>query len=187
PAKQLAQVFACACEAPQESGYPFTHWSHAELAEEVKKRGIVESISVRHLGRLLDEADLKPHRIRYWLNAKGKGDPAFLPQVQLVCATYAQAPELYERLGTHTISTDEMTGIQALERIAPTKGVKPGREARREFEYKRHGTQTLIANFHVVTGQVIAPTVQQTRTEEDFVGHVERTVATDPDSGWVIV
>src|SRR5262249_3599807 len=107
-AEQLAQVFACACEDPQESGYPFTHWSHAELAEEVKKRGIVESISVRHLGRLLDEADLKPHRIRYWLNAKGKGDPAFLPQVQLVCATYAQAPELYERLGTHTISTDEM-------------------------------------------------------------------------------
>jgi transposase len=107
--------------------------------------------------------------------------------VQFVCATYAEAPRLYHQLNTHTISTDEMTGIQALERIAPTKGVKPGREARREFEYKRHGTQTLIANFHVVTGQVISPTVQQTRTEEDFVGHVERTVATDPESGWVIV
>src|SRR5262245_62354343 len=80
-----------------------------------------------------------------------------------------------------------MTGIQALERIAPTKGVKPGREARREFEYKRHGTQTLIANFHVVTGQVLAPTVQDTRTEEDFVRHVERTVAIDPESGWVMV
>jgi transposase len=79
-AEQLAQVFAAACEDPQESGHPFTHWSHAELADEVKRRGLVESISVRHLGRLLDEADLKPHRIRYWLNAKGKDDADFLPK-----------------------------------------------------------------------------------------------------------
>jgi hypothetical protein len=186
-AEQLAQIFACACEDPQDSGYPFTHWTHADLAREVVNRGIVASISVRHLGRLLDEADLKPHRIRYWLNAKSKDDPDFLPQVQLVCATYAEAPQLYQQLHTHTISTDEMTGIQALQRIAATKGVQPGRSARREFEYKRHGTQTLIANFDVVTGQVISPSVQDTRTEEDFVKHIERTVSTDPESGWVFV
>jgi transposase len=136
---------------------------------------------------LLDEADLKPHRIRYWLNAKEKDVPAFVPQMQFVCATYAAAPELYEQFRTHTISTDEMTGIQALERIAPTKPTKPGQEARREFEYKRHGTQVLICNFHVVTGAVVSPTVQDTRTEEDFVKHLERTLATDPDAGWVIV
>jgi transposase len=186
-AEQLAQIFATACEDPQDCGYPFTHWTHADLTKEVVKRGIVASISVRHLGRLLDEADLKPYRIRYWLNAKEKDDPNFLPQVQMVCATYAEAPQLYHQFNTHTISTDEMTGIQALERIAPTKPSKPGREARMEFEYKRHGTQTLIANFHVVTGQVISPTVQDTRTEEDFVKHVKRTVVTDPESGWVIV
>ncbi len=57
---------------------------------EVAKRGIVTSISVRHLGRLLDEADLKPHRIRYWLNAKQKDDPTFAIQVQLICATYGE-------------------------------------------------------------------------------------------------
>jgi DDE superfamily endonuclease len=186
-AEQLAQVFAVACEKPEKSGRPITHWTNAELADEVVKRGIVESISVRHLGRLLDEAELKPHRIRYWLNAKEKDDPGFLPQVQLVCATYAQAPGLYQQEGTHTVSTDEMTGIQALERIAETKPTKPGRQARMEFEYKRHGTQTLIANFHVVTGQVLSPTVQDTRTEADFVGHVERAVATDPESGWLFV
>ena len=50
-----------------------------------------------------------------------------------------------------------MTGIQALERIAPTKPTRPGLVERREFEYKRHGTQSLIANFEIVTGQVIAP------------------------------
>jgi transposase len=186
-AEQLAQLFAVACEDPQKSGRPVTHWTHAELADEVIKRGIVASISVRHLGRLLDEADLKPHRIRYWLNAKEKDDPNFRPQVQIVCATYAEAPLLYNQFHTHTISTDEMTGIQALERIAPTKPSKPGQEARMEFEYKRHGTQTLICNFHVVTGAVLSPTVQDTRTEEDFVQHIERTVATDPASGWVIV
>jgi hypothetical protein len=185
--EQLARIFATACEDPEESGYPFTHWTHADLAKEVVKRGIVASISVRHLGRLLDEADLKPYRIRYWLNAKEKDDPNFVTEVQFVCATYAVAPDLYRQLGTHTVSTDEMTGIQALQLIAPTKQAKPGQEARREFEYKRNGTQTLIANFHVVTGQVIAPTVQATRTEKDYVAHIERTVATDPEAGWVFV
>jgi transposase len=80
-----------------------------------------------------------------------------------------------------------MTGIHALERIAPTKGIQPGREARREYEYKRHGTQTLICNFHVVTGEVVSPTVQETRTEADFVQHTDTTIATDPQAGWVIV
>ena len=186
-AEQLTQIFAVACEPPEKSGRPSTYWTHVELADEVQKRGIVESISSRHLGRLLSEADLKPHRIRYWLNAKDKDEPTFLADVQLVCVTYAQAPRLYEQLHTHTISTDEMTGIQALERIAPTKPVKPGQEARMEFEYKRNGTQALIANFHVVTGEVIAPTVQDTRTEADFVKHMETTLATDPHANWVFV
>ena len=80
-----------------------------------------------------------------------------------------------------------MTGIEALERIAPTQSMRPGRVERREFEYIRHGTQCLIGNFDVVTGDVIAPTVQPTRTEEDFAGHLQRTVATDPEATWVFV
>jgi transposase len=186
-AEQLAQIFAVACEKPEKSGRPITHWTHAELADEIIKRGIVKSISARHLGRLLNEADLKPHRIRYWLNAKEKDEPTFVPQVQTVCATYAAAPQLYVQFHTHTISTDEMTGIQALERIAETKPTKPGQEARLEFEYKRNGTQTLIANFHVVTGKIVSPTVQATRTEEDFVKHMKKTMATDAEASWVIV
>ena len=101
--------------------------------------------------------------------------------------TYAAAPDLYHQFGTHTVSTDEMTGIQALERIAETKPTKPGQEARMEFEYKRWGTQALICNFHVVTGEVVSPTVQETRTEVDFVKHIERTVATDAEADWVFV
>jgi len=107
--------------------------------------------------------------------------------VEAVCACYHDAPRLWEEEGLHTISVDEMTGIQALERSAPTKPMKPGWEERREFEYKRHGTQCLIGNFEVVTGEVIAPTVQATRTEEDFGKHIAGTVATDPEASWVFV
>ncbi len=80
-----------------------------------------------------------------------------------------------------------MTGIQALERIAPTKPVRPGLVERREFEYKRHGTQSLIANFEIVTGQVIAPSIGPTRTEVDFARHIAQTIALDPEGNWVFI
>jgi len=85
------------------------------------------------------------------------------------------------------VSTDEMTGIQALERAAPTLPMRPGHVERREFEYVRHGTQCLIANFDVVDGRIVAPSVGPTRTEADFAAHIDRTVATDPDAEWVFV
>ena len=90
-------------------------------------------------------------------------------------------------LGGHVVSTDEMTGIQALERAAPTLPMRPGQVERREFEYVRHGTQCLIANFDVVDGRIVAPSVGPTRTEADFAAHIDRTVATDPDAEWVFV
>ena len=68
-AQQFTQIIAVACEAPQASGYPISHWSAREIAIEASKRGIVESISERSVNRLLAEMDLKPHRSRYWLNA----------------------------------------------------------------------------------------------------------------------
>jgi hypothetical protein len=70
---------------------------------------------------------------------------------------------------------------------ASTKPMRPGQEERREFEYKRHGTQCLIGNFEVATGAVITPTVQATRTEQDFAVHIAATVATDPQAGWIFV
>jgi transposase len=89
--------------------------------------------------------------------------------------------------GGHVISTDEKTGIQALERIHPTKPTKPGLTERIEFEYKRHGTLCLIANFDVVTGKAILPSIGPTRTEEDFAAHIAQTIDTDPDGTWVFV
>jgi transposase len=129
---------------------------------------------------------LKPHLSRYWLNTKETDPVVFQAEVEMVCDTYATAQDNYA-VGIHTVSTDEMTGIQALERIAPTKPVRPGLVERREFEYERHGTQTLIANFEVATGEVIMPTIGDRRTEMDFAQHIARTVATDPDAVWVFV
>lgn len=87
----------------------------------------------------------------------------------------------------HLISTDEKTGIQALERKHPTLPMKPGLIERREYEYLRHGTLALIANFDVVSGQVIAPSLGPTRTEEDFAKHITRTIATAPEDRWVFI
>ena len=84
------------------------------------------------------------------------------------------------RSGERTISTDEMTGVQALERKYPGLPMQPGKVERREFEYIRHGTATFILSRDVATGQVIAPHAGQTRTEADFLAHLQAVVATDP-------
>jgi hypothetical protein len=87
----------------------------------------------------------------------------------------------------HVVSVDEKTGIQALERIHPDQAMSSGKLERHEFEYARHGTQTLIANFEVATGKVVSPSLGDTRTEEDFVNHIRATVATDPEAKWVFI
>jgi transposase len=100
---------------------------------------------------------------------------------------YQAAAEVQEQSGTHTVCCDEMTGVQALERIAPDKELRPGQIARHEFEYVRHGTTTLIGNLDVVSGEMISPTLGPTRTESDFVRHIEQTVATDPEGAWTFI
>jgi hypothetical protein len=109
-----------------------------------------------------------------------------------VCDLYKQAPQLHAQ-GIHLVSTDEKTGIQALERAAPTKLMRPGvagqrgQNERQEYEYIRHGTQCLIANFEVATGKQIAPSIGATRTEPDFVAHLAQTVATGPHDEWIFI
>jgi transposase len=132
----------------------------------------------------LKESALKPHRIRYWLTPKP--DPDFKAKCAGICSTYLEAPAAAGK-GVRTVSIDEMTGIQALERAAPPLLMKPGKVERREFEYIRHGTQTLIAAFDVVTGK-IQGAVGGSRTEADFVAYLEALFATDEKAeGWKIV
>jgi len=84
--------------------------------------------------------------------------------------------ERHERV----VSTDEMTGVQALERLHPSLPMEPGRPERREYEYTRHGTLSFIISRDVATGQVVAPSCGPRRTEADFVAHLRGVVATDP-------
>ncbi len=106
-------------------------------------------------------------------------DPDLDAKVADICALYQAAPAL-AAAGERVISTDELTGVQALERKHPGLPLAPGRVERREFEYIRHGTATFILNRDVATGQVVAPSVGPSRTEEDFVAHLKATLATDP-------
>jgi len=104
----------------------------------------------------------------------------------VICTLYAYA-RLLASLGVHVISCDEMTGIQALERVAATQPMQPDQPERIEFAYVRHGTLSLIANFEIASGQVVAPSLGPTRTEVDFAAHIAQTIASDPEAAWVFI
>lgn len=114
-----------------------------------------------------------------------KPDPAFDVKCADICAVYKDAAGADE---THrTISIDEKTGIQALERIAPGLPMKPGKVERCEFEYRRHGTQALIAAFDVTTGKVTG-VVGDHRTEKDFAGFLANLLSSASSTArWDIV
>ncbi len=86
------------------------------------------------------------------------------------------------------MSTDELTGVQALERKHPGLPLAPGKVERREFEYVRHGTRSLILSRDVVTGHILAPACGPTRTEADFLAHLQAVVASKPEvTRWHVV
>ena len=185
--EQVTQIVALACESPKLSDRPINRWTHRELRDEVLKRKIVESISVAQVGRYLQQAAVQPHRSKIWLNTTEKNADVFNREAAAVCRTYLEAPQKAADNGTHTVSVDEATSLQALERNAPDKPVQPGSVAKQEFEYTRHGTTTLTTGLDVVSGQIISPTLEATRTEPEFVAHIARTVSVDPKGKWIFV
>jgi hypothetical protein len=114
-------------------------------------------------------------------------DPAALAeQMCTVWEVYETTPVLATQ-GAPVMSTDEMTGIQALERLHPSFPMLPGHVERQECEYERHGTLSLIANLDVATGQVVTPSLGPTRTEADFVAPIAQTIQTDSEAAWFLV
>ena len=112
------------CEKPSESERPISHWSQREIADEAMRRGVIASISQRSVGRFLKKRPTSSRiSVRYWLTPKP--DPAFDTKCADICAVYkaAATPDDAHR----TMSIDEMTGIQALERIAPGLPMAPGK------------------------------------------------------------
>lgn len=115
--------------------------------------------------------------MRYWLTPPE--DAQFDSKVADICTLYREAPVRAEE-GERVMSTDELTGVQALERKHPSLPLAPGKVERREFEYLRHGTRSFIISRDVVSGQIVEPWCGPTRTEADFLSHVQGVVASDP-------
>lgn len=142
------------------------------------------ALSRSTIQRILAEADLKPHRSVYWLNSH---DPDFDQKAQAICRLYVEAPRLY-RQGRLVLCADEKTGMSIRGRLYPTQPARPGRPARREFEYVRHGTRALLTTFCVPTGQVVWD-LSPTRTSADWVAHLRHVAAQFPGMehyDWVV-
>jgi putative transposase len=100
---------------------------------------------------------------------------------------YQQAEALAQQ-GENIVSTDELTGVQALQRKHPDLPLAPGKVGRREFEYIRHGTRSFLLSRDIVTGQILVPACGPTRTEADFLAHVQAVVKTTPEvKRWHII
>jgi transposase len=159
-------IVATATSDPPE---PDSQWTHRTIAGHLHTRGI--TISPSQVGRILAEADLKPHKVRGWLNRPD--DPAFFTRAQAICHLYQHIPA-----DTVLLSVDEKTGIQAKSRKHPTRRARPGRPARREFEYVRHGTVSLMAAMDVATGQIQPKIISRNdaATFIEFLEELDRTI-----------
>lgn len=163
------QVISVASTLPQDQDRTVTRWTLDEIVATLLDALHTDAISRSSIWRILQDVDLKPHKSTYWLNSH---DEHFDTKAQTICQLYAKALESYQQ-GRLVICCDEKTGMQVLERKAPTKPAQPGRRERREHEYIRHGTRVLINALAVATGQ-IAWTIGTTRKATDFVAHLKQ-------------
>jgi len=165
PDVRLALV-ATATSVPPEGT---SVWTHALIAGHLASTGI----SVSQAGRILADLDLRPHKVRGWLNRRD--NEQFWDQAAAVCDIYLRPPP-----GTAVICLDEKTGIQARYRKYPERRARRGRAARREFEYVRNGTVSIIAALHVATGQVITEPITSNNSVT-FISFLHRLdQCTDP-------
>lgn len=164
------QLIALACEVQEPDGRVTPTLD--EIVARAVERGVIEQISRSHVQRILQAGDVRPHRVQQWLHSP---DPAFREKVNEICKLYRKAPR-----NAVVLSIDEKTGIQAIERKHVGRGPVPGRLRRREFEYIRHGTQTLIAALDVHSGQVLAE-CRERRTQDDLVAFMEGVASAYPD------
>ena len=158
------QVIAAACSRPAEFGLDRAVWSHEALAEALKKSGRVRLISSSAVGRILAEAEIKPHRVKSWCHST---DPEYQSKLRSIVDLYVSPPA-----GEPVLSIDEKSGIQALSRSRAMVPALPGRPPRQEFEYKRNGTRCLFACFNIRTGQVLGRCTLR-RTRVDFFSFMD--------------
>jgi transposase len=152
------ELLALACKHPSAADWPVSHRSAALLATAAQRLGIVASIARETVRRWLVTADLRLHRFRLWLHSR---DPHFGERMEAIVSLYVRAPQ-----DGLVYCIDERTSMQAKERICPDWPVQPGRGARGEFHYRRHGTITLFGCLGVHSGQVWGQCAQRHRSAE---------------------
>ena len=171
------QVVAMACGTPLDFGVLHrTRWTtDSLLATYMQKQKEVpglDPMSRTSVLRILNKADVRPHRVKMWLHSP---DPLFREKVTELCELYLQPPP-----GTHVLCVDEKTGMQALGRKHPGRPPAPGRDARMDYEYVRNGTRKLIACWNVRTGEVYGE-VRPHRKAADLVEFMEAVARKYPE------
>jgi transposase len=163
------QVVATACQAPRAFGVERPTWTHESLRAAVVAAGLVRQISASEVGRILEGADLKPHRVRGWCHST---DPEYQRKMRSIVRLYGRRPA-----GEPVVCIDEKTGMQALSRSRELQPAAPGRPGRQEFEYRRNGTRCLFACFNVGTGKILGRCTQS-RTRADFFSFMDLVART---------
>jgi hypothetical protein len=184
PPDERIGVVTLACSKTEDNHSPDTRWSLDELAYRLVNEFAQEEMSRATIWRILEGADLKPHRSVYWLNSHDKD---FDRKAKDICQLYVNTPRLHQQ-GRLVLCSDEKTGMQILQRKYPTRLALPGMPERREFEYVRHGTRCLLATFCVATGEVVWD-LKQTRTALDWAEHLRHVAEQFPDRkgyDWVV-
>lgn len=163
------QVVAAACQSPRKLGVVRNTWTHEALSEALVASGLVRAISSSEVGRILDDADIKPHRVKMWCHSE---DPDYQKKMRGIVRLYVRRPP-----GEPVLCIDEKTGMQALSRSRALQAAAPGRAGRFEFEYKRNGTRCLFACFNIATGRVLGRCTTS-RKRPDFFGFMDTVAST---------
>lgn len=185
-----AWVVSLACQKPKALGYSYELWTTELLGQHARTHCLEQGHpSLRELARgtvskILAKAELKPHKICYYLQRR---DPEFEPKMAQVLCVYKQV-ELLSEQGTDKpamvayLSYDEKPGIQALGNLAPDLLPVPGEHAcvSRDHQYKRHGTMTLMAGIDLLTGHLHGQVKDRHRSRE-FIEFLQQVDAYYPE------
>lgn len=174
-------IVSLACQKPKALGYSYEVWTTRLLARHIKANAddaghpSVNNIGSGTVSRILDENDIKPHKVNYYLERR---DPEFDTKMTQVLHVYQQVEwtledDAFQPVCDVMLSYDEKPGIQATENKAPDLPPLPGKHATmgRDSEYIRHGTLSLLAGIDLVTGEVIGNVEDRHRSREfvDFL------------------
>jgi transposase len=194
PDDAIAWVLHCACQKPKELGYSYELWTYKLLTAHVHRHCVaaghptLQKLSRSKLHKILRQGELRPHKIRYYVERR---DPAFESKMANVLHVYKEVEIVNEyrrgeagrQLGMVTISYDEKPGIQALGVTTPDRPPVAGRYSShlRDYEYERMGTVSLLAGLDLHSGRIIE-TVSDTHKSADFIAFLKKLDGAYPES-----